>query len=135
MSGSLTMPERYNCLFDIEPGQHIHLGKSLPDVWKHQLKKNFHVSTGTKIQYCDLLVEANISKSMNLVEKGGLGKIISNNGSALLQVSKKQRRSFRWVKKHITKHINQINKSGISVKLPDDEGALHYFHLLEKQSH
>ena len=129
MSGSLTIPGRYCRLFDITPGQHIHLGKSLPDVWKHQLKKNFRVSRGTKIQYCDLLVEANISKSMSLVEEGGLGKIISNNGSALLQVSKKQRRSFRWVKKHITKHINQISKSGISIKLPDDEGALHYFML------
>lgn len=133
MSGSLTMPERYNRLFDIEPGQHIHLGKSLPDVWKHQLKENFRVSTGAKIQHCDLLVEANISKSLNLVEKGGLGKIISNNGSAFLQVSNAQRR-FRWVKRFIAKHINQINNSGISVKLPDETGALHYFAVSIKPS-
>lgn len=133
MSGSLTMPERYNCLFDIEPGQHIHLGKSLPDVWKHQLKKNFRVSTGTKIQHCDLLVEANISKSLNLVEKRGLGKIISSNGSALLQVSKAQRR-FRWVKRFIAKHVNQINNSGIRVTLPDDTEVLHYFAIVIKPS-
>lgn len=122
------MLDRYCRLFDIVPGQYIHLGKNLPDVWKHQLQ-SFHVSTGAKTLPCDLLIETNISKSLNLVEKGGLDKLIMQNGSALLQVSKAPWRHFRRIKNLITKHINQINNSGIRVTLPDDAGSLHYFVL------
>lgn len=122
------MQERYCHLFDIVPGQHIHLGKGIHTVWKQHLK-DYQVTTGVKTSPCDLLIETDISESLNLLKKDGLDKLLTWNGSALLQVSKIPRRHFRLIKKIITRCINQNSDSGFKVRLTNHAGSLHYFAL------
>lgn len=77
----------------------------------------------------ELLIETEISKNLALVENGGLDKIISKNGSALLQVKRAPWQRFGWMEKFITRPIKQISNRGIRIALPHDAGAMHYFVL------
>lgn len=124
-----TVADRYRRLFNIAPGQHIHLGKHLPDVWKHQFRK-CHVSTDKlDATPCDLMIETNITKNLNLIEKGGLDKFITKNGSALMQISSPSRLNSGRIRRFVTRCIQQNNSKGVRIALPDDAAALHYFAL------
>ena len=91
--------------------------------------KSFLVTTGVNQIPCDLLLETDTSKNLNLIEKGTLEKFLTEKGVALLQVSKESSRYVKPIKKLLTKYSNHNNKNEIRVALPDSNGTLHYFAL------